>query len=98
MQKEKSSNHVTTTRRKSNGTGKSTATKAVSTVASTHTATIVVSGDERRKMIQEAAYLRAERRGFKGGDPRQDWLEAEVEVDARIASWRRQGARSRVSD
>jgi hypothetical protein len=33
-------------------------------------------------MIAEAAYLRAERRGFAGGDEREDWLAAEAEVDA----------------
>jgi len=33
-------------------------------------------------MISEAAYYRAEGRGFQGGDPEQDWLDAEAEVDA----------------
>lgn len=37
---------------------------------------------ERQEMIARAAYLRAERRGFRGGDPVTDWLEAEAEVDA----------------
>jgi hypothetical protein len=35
----------------------------------------------REQMIRERAYLRAEKRGFVGGDPVQDWLEAEAEVD-----------------
>jgi len=35
----------------------------------------------RRQMIQEAAYYRAQRRGFAAGDPVADWLEAEAEVD-----------------
>jgi len=35
----------------------------------------------RRRLIAETAYLRAERRGFCGGDPDEDWLEAEREVD-----------------
>jgi hypothetical protein len=35
-------------------------------------------------MIAEAAYFKAERRGFKGGDPVRDWCEAEAEVDARL--------------
>ena len=43
-----------------------------------------VSGDERRQMIAEAAYFRAERRAFSGGDPATDWIEAEAEVDARV--------------
>ena len=32
-------------------------------------------------MIAEAAYFRAERRGFSPGGELQDWLEAEAEVD-----------------
>jgi hypothetical protein len=32
-------------------------------------------------MISEAAYYRAEKRGFVGGDPTTDWREAEAEVD-----------------
>lgn len=39
---------------------------------------------ERRRMIADAAYYRAERRGFSGGDPVADWLEAEAEVEARL--------------
>jgi hypothetical protein len=36
----------------------------------------------RRKLIAVGAYLRAERRGFAPGDPTEDWLAAEAEVDA----------------
>jgi hypothetical protein len=43
---------------------------------------ITVAEDARRAMIAEAAYLRAERRGFVGGDEVEDWLAAEAEVDA----------------
>jgi hypothetical protein len=43
---------------------------------------MMVSAEQRRAMIAEAAYLRAERRGFEGGDPVADWLESEREVDA----------------
>jgi hypothetical protein len=35
-------------------------------------------------MIAEAAYYRAERRGFAGGDALRDWCEAEAEIDARL--------------
>jgi predicted nucleic acid-binding Zn-ribbon protein len=35
-------------------------------------------------MIAEAAYYRAERRGFNGGDALRDWCEAEAEIDARL--------------
>ncbi len=39
---------------------------------------------ERERMIAEAAYFRAERRGFSGGDSVTDWLAAEKEVDHRL--------------
>jgi hypothetical protein len=39
----------------------------------------------RESWIREAAYFRAERRGFAPGAAEQDWLEAEREVDERIA-------------
>lgn len=35
----------------------------------------------RRQRIERAAYYRAEKRGFSGGDPVKDWLEAEREID-----------------
>jgi len=38
--------------------------------------------DERHQMISFAAYMKAEKRGFKNGDPMQDWVNAEREVDA----------------
>jgi Protein of unknown function (DUF2934) len=34
-------------------------------------------------MVAEAAYFRAQRRGF-GGDPARDWVEAEAEIDAML--------------
>jgi cell division septum initiation protein DivIVA len=47
---------------------------------------IPVTAEERQRMIAEAAYFRAERRGFVGGDPVQDWLEAEAEIDRMLAA------------
>lgn len=41
-----------------------------------------VSEDARRAMVAEAAYLRAERRGFAPGGEVEDWLAAEAEVEA----------------
>jgi hypothetical protein len=43
-----------------------------------------MSSGQREQMIAEAAYFRAERRGFRGGDALHDWCEAEAEVDARL--------------
>lgn len=47
-----------------------------------------ISSQERHRLIAEAAYFRAESRGF-GGDRAQcvrDWLEAESEVDALLSN------------
>jgi Protein of unknown function (DUF2934) len=41
-----------------------------------------VTAEDRRAMIAEAAYLRAERRAFAPGHETEDWLAAEVEIDA----------------
>lgn len=43
--------------------------------------TAVVDVGQRHHMIEEAAYFLAEHRGFEGGDPLQDWLVAESEVN-----------------
>lgn len=40
---------------------------------------------ERHSLIAEAAYIRAKKRGFQNGDPVQDWLAAEKEVDEKLA-------------
>jgi hypothetical protein len=53
-----------------------------STAASGAATGITVSEDVRRAMIAQAAYLRAERRGFAQGGEVEDWLAAEAEVDA----------------
>ena len=40
-----------------------------------------VPAEQREHMIAEAAYYIAEHRNFQGGDPGQDWLQAEAEID-----------------
>ncbi len=40
-----------------------------------------ISAAQRERMIAEAAYFRAEHRGFQPGDPVADWIEAEAEID-----------------
>lgn len=42
--------------------------------------------EERHELIARAAYLKAEKRGFVGGDPVEDWLSAEAEVEAQLRS------------
>ena len=55
------------------------------TPKSSEAITRTVSADQRHTMIAESAYRRAEARGFQGGDPVQDWLEGEKEVDALLS-------------
>ena len=40
------------------------------------------SAEDRLAKIAAAAYLRADSRNFVGGDPVDDWLQAEIEIDA----------------
>jgi len=47
--------------------------------------TPTLSAEQRHSMIAERAYLRAELRGFQGGDPVEDWLAGEQEVDALLS-------------
>ncbi len=49
----------------------------------------VITPDMRRGMIAEAAYLRAERRGFAPGREDEDWMAAEAEVDQLLSADRR---------
>ncbi|MGH8297658.1 MAG: DUF2934 domain-containing protein [Steroidobacteraceae bacterium] len=49
---------------------------------------VSVSESARRAMIEQSAYLRAERRGFAPGDEVEDWLAAETEVDALLKAGR----------
>ncbi|MFO1350519.1 MAG: DUF2934 domain-containing protein [Gammaproteobacteria bacterium] len=47
-------------------------------------ATSVANAPDRRSMIAQAAYFKAERRGFSPGQELQDWIEAEQEISAAI--------------
>lgn len=42
---------------------------------------VAVSSEQRRDYVAVAAYYIAARRGFAAGDPMQDWVQAEAEVD-----------------
>src|SRR5579859_3119111 len=44
---------------------------------------------ERQALIAEAAYFRAEKRGFRAGHELEDWLAAEADVDRQFAEARR---------
>jgi len=43
-----------------------------------------VTADELRKLISDAAYYRAKRRGFAPGHELEDWIQAEAEVIGRL--------------
>ena len=45
-------------------------------------ATVTLSAEERHRLIAETAYYLAEKRGFLGGSPEQDWFEAAAWVDS----------------
>lgn len=44
-------------------------------------AAATLTAEERHRRIAEVAYALAEKRGFQGGSPEQDWLEAAAYVD-----------------
>ncbi len=45
-----------------------------------------VPPEDRMRFIAEAAYFKAEQRGFAGGGELGDWIEAEAEIDALLNS------------
>lgn len=56
--------------------GKASPHKRTPARSSTH-----INPSQRHRMIEVAAYYIAEKRGFSGTDPLQDWFRAEHEVD-----------------
>lgn len=44
------------------------------------------SPEQRHRMIEQAAYYRAQRRNFSPGGALGDWLEAEAEIDRMLAA------------
>jgi hypothetical protein len=43
-----------------------------------------IDTEHRQRLIAEEAYLIAERRGFQGGNPAEDWARAEKQVNHRL--------------
>lgn len=54
------------------------------TTSNTIEPTPSISAEQRYHMIAEAAYFRAEKRGFTGTNMAQDWIEAEAEIDRQL--------------
>ena len=68
----------------SDATKKSAAPKASKKPPAGNTTIVTLNPEEHYRMIAIAAYYRAEKRGFIGGDPAQDWVHAEAEVERLI--------------
>ena len=47
---------------------------------------VVVPEDQRKYYVEVAAYHIAERRGFAPGNPLDDWVQAEAEIDRLLAA------------
>ncbi|MDZ4251766.1 MAG: DUF2934 domain-containing protein [Sulfuritalea sp.] len=47
-----------------------------------------VPPEQRRNYVEMAAYYIAERRGFAPGNPLEDWVQAEAEIDRLLAAGR----------
>jgi hypothetical protein len=54
-------------------------------VEEAHAVAALVPPEVRAQMIAEAAYYRAEARGFEPGWDLEDWLEAEAQIDRLLA-------------
>ena len=74
------------TSKKTTAPKQTAAHKAADRAAAKHQFALDASGEERHRMIKEMAYLIAEQRGFQGDRAMDDWLQAEIEVDARFAA------------
>ena len=60
--------------------------KTVSSAGRKSGVTRFVGLEQRAALIAEAAFFRAEKRGFAPGHETEDWLAAEAEVDATLMS------------
>ncbi|HEU4781224.1 MAG TPA: DUF2934 domain-containing protein [Steroidobacteraceae bacterium] len=60
--------------------------KPATTPRAKRSATRFVGPEQRAALIAEAAFFRAEKRGFAPGHETEDWLAAEAEVDTRLMS------------
>lgn len=60
------------------------AVKASAKIAAQGNGQTTITPEQRFRMICDAAYFRAERRGFVGGNPAEDWVAAEAEIDVQL--------------
>jgi hypothetical protein len=84
----KKATHKTVSGKNTVGTAKVAETKVAATprrkTSPKRVTHLALPREERRHLIEVAAYYIAERRGFRGGSPDDDWLQAERDVDAMI--------------
>jgi len=67
--------------------------KTPAPIASAVSFTRFVDPEQRAALIAEAAFFRAEKRGFVPGHEVDDWLAAETEVDAKLLRSAETGSR-----
>ncbi len=79
-------------------TRKQTPKQATDTEPPTITKITPLDDDSRRAMIAEAAYYRAERRGFAPGFEWEDWLQSENEIDTQYQDMSNQASSTRGAD
>lgn len=60
-------------------------TPATAAAADPSAQCVLTTPAERQHMIERAAYFRSQQRGFVPGFEMEDWLDAEAEVDQRLA-------------
>ena len=65
---------------------KKTSKKVAKHPRKSQTKVVEVSAELRHQMIEQAAYYRAEERGFQDGDPVADWLICEKEINALLSN------------
>jgi hypothetical protein len=66
----------------------------ISNKSSVHSGDCIGSSVDRFQMISEAAYYHALGRGFNGGDPLEDWLTAESEINGVLQKLEKPGVQS----
>jgi hypothetical protein len=73
-------------KRTPNAVSNSTPAVSTSSTPAVSTSTPQTSAEDVRKLISEAAYYHAKRRGFAPGHELEDWVQAEAEVLQRLNS------------
>ena len=59
-------------------------TAAIERVVGTAPSPQIIDAQTRHELVAQAAYFRAQRRGFAPGHEQEDWYAAEAEIDAAV--------------